>query len=125
MALLVVLNVMAARGRERTVTTTQAESERPALGTDALVNHGRNLFSAKGCVSCHVTIAVGPSLTDIKDRAEKTKKGFTAEQYVRESILAPSAFKAPGPNGNQSNEMPTLPVNAAELDALVAYVLTL
>jgi mono/diheme cytochrome c family protein len=134
--LLAALNVMAARGRERIVTTTTKVVEvdgaaepadlvgvAAAPAPDDLVRQGRSLFSAKGCASCHVEIGVGPSLAKLKDRAAKTKPGFSAEQYVRESILAPSAFKAAG--GSGSGEMPTLPVNAAELNALVAYLLTL
>jgi hypothetical protein len=50
--------------------------------------------------------------------------GPIAEQYVRESIVAPNAFKAPGAN-NGVGDMPTLPVDAIELTALVAYLLTL
>ena len=139
---LAALNVIAARGRERTVTTTTtttkdvpvASAAEPAgLGNGApvaapndLVRQGRSLFSAKGCASCHVEIQVGPSLVNLKDRAAKSKPGLSAEQYVRESILAPTAFKAAGGStGGGSGEMPTLPVSAAELNALVAYLLTL
>ena len=128
--LLAALNVIAARGRERIVTTTTTNvvevdgAAEPA--PNDLVRQGRSLFSAKGCASCHVAIGAGPSLTNLKDRAAKTKPGFSAEQYVRESILAPSAFKAAGGSGGGgSGEMPTLPVSAAELNALVAYLLTL
>jgi len=125
-ALLVALNVLAARGRERTITTTMSiDGAGATVETADLVQRGRNLFSAKGCASCHVEMQVGPSLTGIQDRAAKAKQGLSADQYVRESILVPNAFRAPGRSGNISAEMPPLPVNAAELAALVAYVLTL
>ena len=123
--LLAALNLMAARGLERTVTTTTTNGQGPRTPGD-LVQQGRNLFDAKGCASCHGENPIGPSLTNLKDRAAKTRQGSGAEQYVRESIVAPSAFKASGGRGGgPSGEMPALPVSAAELDALVAYVLTL
>ena len=122
-AVLAALNVMAARGSDRTVTTTSVEGSKSVAGDP--VQQGRSLFDAKGCSSCHVAMRVGPSLTNLKDRAARTKQGYNAEQYVRESVLAPNAFKADGGSGGPSGGMPTLPVSAAELDALVAYLLTL
>lgn len=124
-AVLAALNVMAARGTERTVTTVTTDVEGTKLAGDDLVQQGRNLFDAKGCASCHVELQVGPSLVNLNDRAAKTKQGLSAEQYVRESVLAPNAFKADGTSGGLSSGMPTLPVSTAELDALVAYLLTL
>jgi mono/diheme cytochrome c family protein len=126
-ALLVALNVMAAYGRERTVTTTTTTvdgTQVPTANGD-LVQLGRNLFNAKGCASCHVHVQVGPGLTGLEDRAAKAKQGLSAEQYVRESIVAPSAYIASRGSSGGSNTMPTLAVSAAELDALVAYLLTL
>jgi mono/diheme cytochrome c family protein len=124
-AVLAALNVMAFRGSERTVTTTTTG----AAGTNSvagdLVQQGRSLFDAKGCASCHVTVQVGPTLANLKDRAATTRQGYSAEKYIRESVLAPNAFRADGSGGSLSNGMPTLPVSAIELDALVAYLLTL
>jgi mono/diheme cytochrome c family protein len=122
-AVLAALNVIAARGSERTVTTTSVDGTKSPAGD--LVQQGRNLFAAKGCASCHVQLQVGPSLANLKDRAAKTRPGYSAEKYVRESVLAPNAFKADGSSGGLSSGMPTLPVSATELDALVAYLLTL
>ena len=124
-AVLGALNVMAFRGSERTVTTTTtgAAGTNPTAGD--LVQVGRNLFYAKGCASCHVTVQVGPTLANLKDRAATTRQGYSAEKYIRESVLAPNAFKADASGGSLSSGMPSLPVNATELDALVAYLLTL
>jgi hypothetical protein len=44
---------------------------------------------------------------------------MAADTYVIESITNPSAFLVP----NFGARMPTLPVNTAELHALVAYLL--
>ena len=124
-AVLAALNVMAARGNERTVTTTTTSVAGTNSASGDLVQQGRNLFDAKGCASCHVEMQVGPTLANLKDRAAKTIEGYSAEKYVRESVLAPNAYKADGGSGGLSSGMPTLPVSATELDALVAYLLTL
>ena len=123
-------NVMAWRGRTVTTTTTAVSSPDgtdtaagAARNVDQLVTRGRNLFRAKGCAACHIDVQSGPSLTNLAQRAGKTKSDLSAEEYVRESIVAPNAYKAAG-NGF-SGEMPTLPVNASELSALIGYVLTL
>jgi mono/diheme cytochrome c family protein len=106
-----------------TTTTSSAAGTNSVAGD--LVQQGRNLFDAKGCASCHVTVQVGPTLVNLKDRAATTRQDYSAEKYIRESVLAPNAFKADGSSGGPSSGMPTLPVSAAELDALVAYLLTL
>ena len=124
-AVLAALNLIAARGSERSVTTTTTSVYGTQSAAGDLVQQGRNLFDAKGCASCHVQLQVGPSLANLKERAAKTRPGYSAEKYVRESVLSPDAFKADGSSGGPSSEMPTLPVSATELDALVAYLLTL
>jgi mono/diheme cytochrome c family protein len=121
-------NVVAWRGSERTITTTtvveRASNGTRAVPTDQLVTSGRSLFRAKGCAACHVDVQAGPDLTNLAARAGKTKPGLDAEQYIRESIVAPAAFR-PTTAAHSSSQMPTLPIDAAELDALTAYLLTL
>jgi mono/diheme cytochrome c family protein len=127
---LVGANYVAWRGDERIVTTTtevrdsspSARAAAAPLSDDQLVSKGRNLFRAKGCAACHLDTQVGPSLTNLDERAGKTRAGMSAEHYLRESIVAPAAFRA---STASSGDMPTLPVDAAELDALIAYLLTL
>ncbi|MFQ5430870.1 MAG: cytochrome C [Nitrospinota bacterium] len=52
------------------------------------------------CATCHTHPLieeggeVGPDLTHIGARAGKSKKGMSAEQYIKESILNPNAFIA-------------------------------
>jgi nitric oxide reductase subunit C len=79
-----------------------------AVSTDP-VALGEALFrkSPPGCSACHSTAAgvqlVGPSLAGLATRAAERIKdpayrgpAKTAEEYVRESILAPSLFLVPG-----------------------------
>ena len=61
---------------------------------------------------------VGPDLTDLADRAGDRVEGLTADEYVRQSVLDPQAYIVIGYGG----QMPVLPVDAAELDALVDFL---
>lgn len=91
---------------------------------------GRQVFQEKGCVACHATegdtVLVGPPLTHIATVAETRKPGMSAEEYIRESILNPSAFIVPGFPGPPS-PMPVFQGNITdqELDSLLKYLLSL
>lgn len=89
-------------------------------------------FTNLGCSACHTLGAVpgatgttGPKLDGIGSRAEQrgqeTGRGLSAEQYLRESILNPSAYVVPG-------FAPVMPpfegrITAEQLDAIVQYLL--
>lgn len=72
----------------------------PAVDT----TRGEQLFSTKlgtyTCADCHavaegeVIQGGGPSLYDIADRAATTIEGYSAEKYLRESILLPCEYLA-------------------------------
>ncbi len=87
---------------------------------------GRALFQLKGCASCHdgpdsrSEIGVGPSLVNAAAWGGTRRAGLSAADYVRESILAPSAFVSPAA---ESWEMPTLTLTADEVERLVSYLL--
>ena len=85
---------------------------------------GQTVFLTKGCTGCHSRAGVsegfvGPDLTDLADRAGDRVDGLTADEYVRQSVLEPQAYIVSGYGG----QMPVLPVDAAELDALVEFLL--
>ena len=63
---------------------------------------------------------VGPDLTDLADRAGDRVEGLSAEEYVRQSVLDPQAYIVIG----YGEQMPVLPIDTAELDALVAFLLS-
>ena len=82
---------------------------------DALIERGKALFAAKGCVTCHRndkigdqwTVEIGPNLT-----------AYRNDSLPLAAWLAnPSAIK-PG------TTMPALGLQPAEIDALVAFLLT-
>lgn len=90
-------------------------------------------FGAGGCVGCHGQPGSGglsgPDLAGIARRAAAQIPGLTAEQVIRQSILAPGAVIAEGcPTDTCPDIMPrdySTRLRQAELDALVGYLLTL
>ena len=106
----------------------------PALAGSAtptftpLQQRGQSLFR-RTCGPCHSTIPgtviVGPSLAGIADRADDRVPGLDARAYILQSIREPQAYVVEGfPKKG-------MPVDLAEqlspedIDAIVAYVLTL
>jgi cytochrome c oxidase subunit II len=91
------------------------------------LQHGEQLFTDKGCVTCHTvdgTARVGPSLKGTFGKPVACADGreqVVDEAYIRESILQPQAHARAG-------YPPAMPANygdhldAGELDALVAYI---
>ncbi len=97
----------------------------PGLDTTASSAEGQTVFLTKGCTGCHSLAGVasegfvGPDLTALADRAGDRVEGLSAEAYVRQSILDPQAYIV----YDYGEQMPVLPVSAAELDALVEFLL--
>ena len=89
-------------------------------------NRGRELFTQRGCATCHTlqaarsTGAVGPALNGIGSQAGERKPGMLAEEYIRESIATPNAYLVPG-------YAPAMPVNLItnedDMDDIVAFLL--
>jgi cytochrome c oxidase subunit 2 len=91
------------------------------------VDRGRQLFTSSGCSGCHATTPdniVGPGLGGVAARASTRKPGMSADDYIRESIVNPTAYTVEG-------FPPVMPANfgqvlsADEIDALIAYLKTL
>lgn len=62
---------------------------------------GQVVFSTAGCISCHTlsgisTGTVGPVLDGIGENAGTRVDGMTAEEYIRQSVLDPSAYIVDG-----------------------------
>lgn len=87
-----------AEGDTPDVASLQAEFDALPAGDAAA---GEQVFSARGnCQACHSLQAgragVGPSLAGVATRAESRRPGYSAELYLYESIVYPSAFAAEG-----------------------------
>ena len=114
------------------ITVTDSASNLPQETVDLAINAMLNT----GCNACHITPGLpeaasnlGPDQTNMGVVAGSRIEGYTAEEYIRESILMPSAFIVPEcPTGPC---LPIMPENLGtllteeELDAVVAYLLTL
>lgn len=82
------------------------------------------------CASCHkvsandVGFVIGPILEDISTIAATRIEGVTAEEYLRDSILNPEAFRVPG---SRVTMFPDYANYLTEQDVadLIAYLLTL
>ncbi len=104
-----------------------AASARPPAAGAA---DGKVLFRTKGCSTCHTgpdteAQVQFPDLSHAHLWAGLRRPGLTAEQYVRQSILDPSAFISPAwsNGGGPTPGMPQLSVSKRDADALVAYLL--
>lgn len=102
---------------------------------DEATRPGREIFAERilganaGCITCHSldadTTLVGPSIAGVATRAATRVPGQTAEEYLRQSIVDPAAFVV---DGFDPDRMPGdwgEVLTAAEIDSLVAYLLTL
>jgi hypothetical protein len=112
----------------------------PAIAEEGAATTTQNLdaviaaIDKGGCVACH-TIPnipgavgqVGPNLSRIGAEATTRREGYTAEAYIRESLLEPSSFTAPEcPTGPcPPGAMPQLLLNQAEIEVFVMYLATL
>ncbi len=86
------------------------------------------------CSTCHTlatlgwTGALGPNLQGISQRAGSRFAGFTAEQYIHDSVRNPTHFIVPGfsPLMPQFNADPSMPnyMPDSDLDAIAAFLLT-
>lgn len=77
----------------------EVDLEAEAAAIEGNVAAGEALYSALGCIACHSldgTAGVGPSYLGLGGRAAEMIEGYSAAEYVRESILNPCAFVVEG-----------------------------
>ena len=92
---------------------------------------GAELFSAKGCATCHTgpdtqaLFEAFPQLDDASSWAGDRKPAMSAADYLAESMAAPAAFTSPAFSGGMgpTSGMPQLRLTSEEIAALVAYLL--
>ena len=91
------------------------------------LDRGQTVFNANGCTGCHTIEGVpgavgnvGPELTHVATNAP-TRKGTSAEEYLRESVEDPAAFVVEG----FSPIMPSLRggMSDEEFEDLIAFLL--
>lgn len=97
----------------------------------AKIEAGREIYETGGaaelpCSTCHSlngTELVGPSFEGIGQRAETRVDGMSAEEYLRQSITAPSQYVVP----DYSDAMPKTyaqTLSQEEIDNVVHFLLT-
>ncbi|AMY09215.1 Nitric oxide reductase cytochrome c subunit [Luteitalea pratensis] len=118
---------------------TAANAATAASGDPVALGEAVFRRSPPACFSCHSTTAgtvlVGPSMAGIATRAatliaDSSYKGAarSAPDYIRESILNPSAYVVPGPTFGAGGQSVMPPLGALlkpeEVEQLVAYLAT-
>ena len=96
-----------------------------ALGEALYLNGAQD---APPCVSCHRlddSPGLGPSLRGLREVAGQRVSGQGAADYVRRSITHPNDYIAPGYNAGYMYQDYANRLTDDQLDALVAYVLSL
>jgi cytochrome c2 len=118
---------------EATAETTEVAMNiaEVAMAGDAALGEELFMHGAHGvvpCASCHDASSdvrqMGPGLLTVAARAETRVAGLTAAEYLKQSIVDPSALVV----ASFFNIMPkdfSAQYSDAEIDALVAYLLTL
>lgn len=100
---------------------------------------GQISSTGQGCSACHnpnePLAGPGPYLYGIADVADQRRPGYTAYEYLYESIVNPMAFIAPvqgdfteWPQGNMVNAMPQdwgQKLTEDQINDIIAYLLTL
>ncbi len=93
-----------------------------ATSQDQLVATGEQLFSGT-CTACHGDKdGAGPAFVGMADRAATRVDGMTAEDYLHESIVDPSAYVVEGFSDIMPKQFADQ-FSAQEIDALVAYIM--
>ena len=99
----------------------------PAATPDPLAAKGRGVFNAR-CATCHAlepgTVIIGPSLAGIATQAGTRMPGYDARAYLELSIMQPQAYIVDGFTDVMPRNFPK-ELTSEELDALIAFLLTL
>ncbi|MBZ0300940.1 MAG: cytochrome c [Anaerolineae bacterium] len=99
----------------------------PARGAE-IFTHNQN--EAPPCTTCHQVVkggygfSLGPNLENIADRAGSRIEGFSAEQYLEDSILQPAHYVVSGFHVSMYTEYAER-LSAQDVADLVAYLMTL
>jgi mono/diheme cytochrome c family protein len=105
-------------------TTTSPPKTTTAAATSAA---GKAVFVSAGCGACHTFKAAGTSATigpdlDTAPEADAKKTNTALAAFVRESIVNPEAYIAPGFPKNVMPKTFGTSLSKAQLDSLVSFV---
>ena len=102
----------------------------PAEPSGGNAANGQTLFTSSGCGACHAIPnvaqgAVGPSLANIGTVGATRKPGYSAGQYIVESITNPSAYVVQGYQDGLMPKTYSQTLKPSDIQDLSAYLLTL
>ncbi len=110
----------------RSVGSNERADEQIQLG-EQIFTSGVPGGRAPACTLCHsldkVTL-VGPSLQHLAARAASRVPGQSAPDYIRSSILNPSAYKVKGFETSTMYPNYSVDLSEEQLDAVVAFLMT-
>ena len=91
---------------------------------------GQAVFVQAGCNACHTisglsTGNIGPVLDGLASQAGDTVSGLTAEEYIRQSIVEPSAYVVEGFADGLMPQTFGTTLTEEQINDLVAFLLTL
>ncbi len=97
------------------------------LSTAEMVDIGKGIFDGKGiCVTCHNGSARFPDLAGIATRAGSRIPGYTALDYLAETLYEPDIFIVEGfTKGMPKINKPPIGLTDDEILAVIAYLQTL
>ncbi len=97
------------------------------ISTEEMVAIGRSIYEGKGiCYTCHANTSRYPDLNGIATRAASRKPGYTAIDYLAESLYEPGAYIVEGFNpGMPEANKPPIGLTDQEILSVIAYLQTL
>lgn len=108
----------------RSTSNTQKLNEQIQMG-ESIFASGTD--RAPACTLCHSLdgmVLVGPSLQHIATTAGMRVKGESAQDYIRASIVNPSAYKVAGYETGTMYPNYGFDLSAEQIDALVAFLMS-
>ncbi len=97
------------------------------VSTEEMVEIGRSIYEGKGiCYTCHANTSRYPDLQGIATRAATRRPGYTALDYLAESLYEPEVYIVEGFNpGMPVVNKPPIGLTDAEVLSVIAYLQTL
>ncbi len=97
------------------------------VSTEEMVEIGKTIYEGKGiCYTCHANTSRYPDLQGIATRAATRKPGYTALDYLAESLYEPEVYIVEGFNpGMPVADKPPIGLTEPEILSVIAYLQTL
>jgi mono/diheme cytochrome c family protein len=107
--------------------TTTAKAAPTTTAAAAPTAAGKAIFTSAGCAACHTfkaagaTGKIGPDL-DTAPAIDAKKDNMALAAFVRESIVSPNAFIAPGFTKGLMPQTFATTLSKAKIDTLVSFI---